>query len=197
MRITALSSACVCTMSLVLGLSPLTAEDEKKADVKTKEVKVRELTLHIPETWKQKEARGLRVAQISVPAVEKDKEKGEGEYIVFYFPMGGGDAAANVQRWTNQFDEKDRKVKVYTGETKGGKYTLADISGAYNKGPPGGPTKKLEGWRVLAVVLQQGDEQYYIRYDAPQASAAENVDLFRKTFGANAKAEKEEKPEEK
>ena len=201
MRFASLFCAGLCAVSLFVDGGRLSAEDkpaDKKAGEKTKEVKVRELTLTVPESWTQKEATGFRAGQFAVPAVEKDKEKGEGEYVVFYFERGAGDVAANVKRWVGQFEEEGRKVKVTSGESKQGKYTLADISGTFNKsiGPPVAMrTKKLEGWRVLAVILQKGDETYYIRYDAPQATAEATVDAFRQSFGANAKDEKEEKQE--
>jgi hypothetical protein len=201
MRIACLSGAVLCAVSLFVDVARLPAEDkpaEKKSAEKTKNVKVRELTLTVPESWTQKEASGFRAGQFAVPAVEKDKEKGEGEYVVFYFERGAGDVAANVKRWIGQFDEEGRKVKVFTGESKQGKYTLADLSGTFNKsiGPPiQMRTKKLEGWRVLAVILQKGDETYYIRYDAPQATAEATADAFRQSFGASAKDEKAEKQE--
>lgn len=164
---------------------------EKPAAEKTRVAEVRSLKLVVPESWKTKPASGFRATQFEVPATGKDEVAGD--YVVFYFPNGGGDAKANTLRWIKQFDAKGRKVKVSTGESKVGKYTLVDVSGDYNKsvGPPiQMQSKKMMNWRMLGVVLETGDETYYLKFDAPVATATAAEAPFRASFGGNAKTEK-------
>jgi hypothetical protein len=171
-------------------------------DAKTAEVKVRDITLKVPETWKQKEVSGFRAAQFDLPAAEGDKEGGE--LIVFHFgPNGGGGVQANIDRWTKQFDADARKLKISDGESSQGKYTLVDLSGTWNKsiGPPiAMKTVKMPGARFLGVILhaEKGGD-FFIRLTGPEKTVTANAKTFRQAFGADEEKEKarEEKKEEK
>jgi gluconolactonase len=162
----------------------------------TKKVKAGEITLNVPEEWKQKEtAPGPRVAEFEVPPAGDDKEPGE--FAVFFFgPQGAGGGEANVQRWVGQLDEDGRKVKIASGESSLGKYTLVDLTGSYNKsiGPPiAGKKKKLPGWRVINVFVETDAGPYFLKLDGPQKTIATVEDDFRTSFGGKKETEKEQK----
>src|SRR5262249_36287764 len=117
-------------MPLLFSIVGLRAEESAKQEkpaVKTKPIKARDLTLTVPETWKQKtQSSEMRVAELEVPAAGDDKEPGE--FVVFWFgERGAGGVQANIQRWIGQLEEEGRKVKIVTGEAAGGKYTLVDL----------------------------------------------------------------------
>lgn len=169
------------------------AADEKGA-VNTAEVKAKDLTLQVPDTWKQKPGvREPRVAELQVPAAAGDTENGE--LAVFYFgPRGAGDVDANVQRWIGQLKPEGRKSSIYTGECPQGKYTLVDLTGTYEKsiGPPVlGNKKTLPGWRVFNVMLETKSGAYFLKLDGPEKTIAAAAEPFRASFGAKKDAEKE------
>jgi hypothetical protein len=200
-RFIALSGACAVAMMAV----KLTAADDKKpageskVAGKTTEVKAGDLTLQIPDRWKaRKSTSSMRVAEYEVPPAKDDKEPGE--FVIFFFgPGGAGGLEPNIQRWTGQFEEKERKVRILKGKSDLGDYTLVDITGTYNKsiGPPiQKKSKRLENWRVINVFLETDKGPYFLKFDAPTKTVAAAEAEFRKTFGGDAKSEKEEKPKE-
>jgi hypothetical protein len=167
-----------------------------KAPAKTKKVKAGEIALNVPEDWKQKEtAAGPRVAEFQVPPAGDDKEPGE--YAVFFFgPQGAGGVEANITRWVGQLDEDGRKVKIVSGESNLGKYTLVDLSGTYNKsiGPPiAGKKKKLSGWRVINVFVETDAGPYFLKLDGPERTIEAVENDFRASFGGKKETEKEQK----
>ncbi|MSR60515.1 MAG: hypothetical protein EXS05_23215 [Planctomycetaceae bacterium] len=186
---------------LLLGHALLKADDKAKADkpaAKTKAVKAGELTLRVPETWKQKpQVTEPRVAQFAIPPAGDDKDPGE--YAVFYFgEQGAGGVQANIERWVNQFEEKGREIRTVTGECPEGKYTLVELSGAYNKsvGPPiQRQTKRMPGWKVYNVMLETKSGHYFLKLDGPAKTIAAVEDEFRASFGAKKDDEKEQKAE--
>ena len=124
------------------------------ADDSVREVKFEDLVLKVPTSWKQQPpANNLRLGQFEIPAVEGDKEPAE--LTVFNFGFGGG-VKANVDRWIEQFDEKDRKVKTTTAKCPQGEYVFADVTGTYKK-PVGPPimrkTEPAPGYRMLGLIL--------------------------------------------
>lgn len=173
--------------------------DDSKAEkpAKTKEVKAGKIMLTVPETWKQKpQANRMRLAEFEVPASDGDKEPGE--FVVFYFEGGAGPVDANVERWVGQFEKDGRKEKIISGESPQGKYTLVDLTGVYNKsiGPPiQKKSKRLEGWRVLNVMLQTDSGDYFLKLDGPKETIAAAEKAFRASFGAKKETEKERQAE--
>ena len=182
---------CVC------GLAGGVSAQEKEA-AKTKKVTAGDLTLQVPEGWVQKELKSqFRTAEFEIPAVKDDKVAGE--LAIFYFGKGGaGGIQANVTRWIGQFEAEGRKVKTYEGKSKQGDYTLVDLSGTYKK-PVGPPiqmvSKKLENHRMLGVILMTEAGPYFLKFDAPAATAAASAEAFRASFGGSAKSETEKKEE--
>jgi gluconolactonase len=188
------------TMSIVLALtlSGLGGEPEKaeKAAVKTKKVGAQDIVLNVPEGWKQKpQVREPRIVEFEVPPAGDEKESGE--FVVFYFgKQGAGGVQANIDRWIGQLDEEGRKVRIATGESTDGKYTLVDLTGIYNKsiGPPiAKKTKRLPGWRVLNAVIETEAGPYFLKLDGPEKLIAAVEDDFRAAFGGKKETEKERK----
>ncbi|WP_339727239.1 hypothetical protein [uncultured Gimesia sp.] len=180
-------------LALSLAVYACTVEAADK-DVKTNEVKIKDITLKVPANWKSAPpSNNLRLAQFEIPAVKGDKEPAE--LVISSFGGTGGGTAANITRWIGQFaGGKDRQVKVTQGETKDGKYVFADISGTYNKsiGPPFlRKTKPTPDSQMLGVILaMEGKPYYFLKLTGPKKTVSSAVDEFRDSFGANAKDEK-------
>ena len=167
---------------------------EKKAVVKTTPVKVRDITLQVPETWETApNTSSMRLATFAIPAAEGDAEKGE--LTIFSFGQGGGDVGSNLSRWVGQFSGDGRAAKTVKGKAGDSDYYLADISGTYNK-PVGPPvlrkTKPAEDYRMLGVILIVKDKGvYFLKMTGPDKTIKAQATAFRKSFGGDEKAEKE------
>lgn len=163
---------------------------------KTKEVKAKDLTLKVPEAWKQKQGTSpLRAAEFQIAPTADDKEGAD--VVVFHFGAGqGGGVPENLDRWLKQFEATGRKSKVFSGESAAGKYTLIDLTGTFNK-PVGPPiqqkTEPKSGWRVLNVLLEAPNGPYFLRLDGPEKTVTAAEAAFRASFGAKKDAEKEQK----
>ena len=190
---------------LALSNTPSALSDEKtkpktqqKADEKpeeTTEVKVKDLMLSIPKSWKQQEPKSsLRLAQFQIPAVNGDSDPAE----LAVFSFGGVDIQANVSRWISQFQQEGRKVKITTGEVKQGKYLLVNLSGTYKKpvGPPiDRKTEDAPGYRVLAVIMVVPEKGvYYLKTVGPDKTVAASAKGLRHSIGARAEDEKTIEP---
>ena len=181
-----------------MGPADEQAKPDKKPATKTKSVDAGDIKLNVPESWKQNsKVREPRIAEFEVPATGDEKEPGE--FAVFFFgKQGAGSVKDNVKRWVGQVEEKERKVRVVSGESTNGKYTLVDLSGTYNKsiGPPiARKTKPLPGWRVVNVLLETSAGDYFLKLDGPAKTIAVVEDDFRAAFGGKKDSEKEQKAE--
>lgn len=190
-----LSAALITTFLCVLATIGRADDPAKaaKAQAKTKKVEAGDITLNVPEDWKQKpEVRAPRVAEFEVPPAGEDKEPGE-LAVIFFGPQGAGPVEANIQRWVSQLDEEGRKVKIVSGESNQGKYTLVDLTGSYNKsiGPPiAKKSKKLPGWRVINVMIEADAGPYFLKLDGPEKTIAAVENDFRASFGGKKETEK-------
>lgn len=167
---------------------------EKTTETQTIEVK--DIKLTVPKAWKQeKPSNQFRVAQFKIDAVEGDKEGAE--LIITQFGGGGGGVDDNIKRWINQFEAKDRKVKVTKGKSAQGEYIVVDAIGTYLKpdGPPiAGKTKPTPGSRVLNVMLIVEDKgSYFFKLAGPEKTVTGAATDLRASFGAKADDEKEYK----
>ncbi|MES2792408.1 MAG: hypothetical protein V4719_22515 [Planctomycetota bacterium] len=183
-----------------LALALLVTPVAHAEDAKTKAVAVKDITLDVPEGWKAKPASSFRAAQFEIPAVEGDKEAAE--LVVFHFgPNGGGGVQANIERWVKQFDAEERKLKIFEGESKQGKYTLVDLSGTWNKtvGPPiAMKTTKVPGARFLGVILHPAEGgDYFIRLTGTEKTVTANAKAFRVALQADPEKEVEKKEDAK
>ena len=169
------------------------AQDKDKA---TQVVEVKDIKLTVPKAWKQeKPSNSFRVAQFKIDAVEGDKDGGE--LVITQFGGGGGGVDDNIKRWVNQFEAKDRKVKVTKGKSSHGEYIVVDATGTYLKpdGPPiAGKTKPTPGSRVLNIMLMVEDKgSYFLKLAGPEKTIAGAATDLRSSFGAKAEDEKEYK----
>jgi hypothetical protein len=177
------------SMSVLLLSSAVQANGD---DVR--EVKAQDLTLKVPAAWKQQQpSNNLRLAQFVIPAAEGDEEEGE----LVLFPPFGGTIPQNIQRWIDQFQEEDRKLKMTQGTSPQGKYVFVDLIGTYNK-PDGPPilrkTKPAPGYRMLAVILTpEGGGNYFLKVTGPEKTVTEALDAFRDSYGADTDTEEEYK----
>ena len=177
----------VMTLLTFVCVVPAHSSDEAP---KTREVKAQDLTLTVPESWKQQQvSSNLRLAQFSVPAVEGDADPTE----VVVFPPFGGSVADNVKRWIGQFQSEERELKMVRGKASQGTYVLVDLSGTYNK-PDGPPflrkTVPAPDYRMVSVMLTpEGAGNYFLKIVGPKATVAKELDSFRKSFGGDSSSE--------
>ncbi|QDU81987.1 hypothetical protein Pla110_37390 [Polystyrenella longa] len=176
--------------TIVLVSSSMLAQAD---DTPTKEVTVRELTLQMPESWMKKENTSrFRLAEFDIPVPGTDLENAD--LILFHFQGAAGKTDANIMRWLSQFDPAGRTSTVKEGKTTDGSYILVDVQGDYKNpvGPPVlGKFEKMENARVISVILNTGDDVYYLKLVGKQDTIKEIVDDFRKSFGGDAETEKD------
>lgn len=181
-----------------LSMAALFAADEAKESTKVKSVKVKDLVLAVPETWAQKPAaNSLRLAQFEIPKAEGDEEKSE--LVISSFGGAGGGTQANIDRWIQQFQPKERNAKITTGTSPQGEYIFVDITGTYKKpiGPPiAGKFEELPDARMLGVMISiKGKGIYFLKLAGPKKTVSAAAAALRTTFGGVEKEEKEYKPE--
>ncbi len=159
-----------------------------------KEIKIEDITLKIPATWKQQPpANKLRLAQFLIPPAEGDEHPTE--LVISSFPGGGGGVDANLKRWTDQFSGEGRKVKILSGKSPQGDYVLHDVMGTYlySAGGPfaGGKKEARADHRSISVILTIKDKaNYFIRLTGTEKAVNAAAETLRASFGGDAKAEK-------
>lgn len=173
------------------------AQEKEKAK-ETQVVEAKDIKLTVPKAWKQeKPSNNFRVAQFKIAAAEGDKEAAE--LAVMQFGGGGGGVDDNIKRWINQFEAKDRKVKVSKGKSTQGEYIVVDVTGTYLKpdGPPiAGKTKPTPGSQVINVMLMVEDQgSYFFKLAGPEKTVTAAANDLRTSFGAKVADEKEQKAE--
>lgn len=165
----------------------LLSADEPAA--KTADVKVKEITLKIPDTWKQEEpSNKLRLAQFVLPKAEGDKEATS--LVISAFPGGGG-VDQNLPRWLGEFSPDGRSVKMTSGKSKQGEYILVDIKGTHVGSSFAKRPAPLEDARMLSVFLKTEEDGYYFKLVGPEKSVAAQAEALRGTLGVSSKDEKE------
>ena len=175
-----------------LGLALLFSRSSAAEDP-PREAKFEDLVLKVPASWKQQPpANNLRLGQFEIPPVEGDKEPAE--LTVFNFGFGGG-IKANVDRWTEQFEEQNRKIKTTSAKCPQGEYVFVDVTGTYKK-PIGPPvmrkTQPAPGFRMLGLILAvEKKGNYFLKLTGPEKTVTAAAAAFRASIGGN---EKEEKP---
>ena len=171
-------------------------DDKKDVEKKTEDtvdVKIADLELKVPKSWKQSDApRAMRLATFEIPAAEDDKEKGE--LAVSSFPGGGGGPDANISRWVGQFSAEGREAEVHQGTAGENEYFLVNVSGTFGKtsGPPfASKTTPTPGQRMIGVILNvKGQNVYFLKLTGPDATVAAQMDAVRASFGGQADTEK-------
>ena len=166
--------------------------DEKKDEAKLVKVKARDITLEIPDTWKQQPpSNRLRLTQFVLPKAEGDGEPTE--LVISAFP-GGGTIEQNLPRWVGEFDRAGLKVKTTKGTSPQGPYVVGDLTGTHRGSSFARREKPLENGRVLTIILMpEGKAYYYLKVTGPDKSVEAVAKTLRTAIGADI--EKEEKLE--
>ena len=180
----------------VLASQAAIADDAKSDDEKDKAklvtVEARDITLEIPETWKQQPpSNRLRLTQFLLPKAEGDDEKTE--LVISAFP-GGGTIAQNLPRWIGEFNRSGLKVKTTKGKSPQGPYVVGDLTGTHQGSSFNRRSAPLENGRVLTIILMpEGKAFYYLKVTGPNKSVEAIAKTLRTAIGADI--EKEEKLE--
>ncbi len=162
---------------------------------KTTEVKLKDLLLKIPETWKTAEGSRMRLATYAIPKADGDTD--DAELSIFNFGGGGGGMSDNVTRWVGQFDGAGRESKVTKGMAGDNEYVFVDVSGIYKKPKPGSPpllqeTIAAPDYRMHGVILMLKDGGvYYLKLAGPDKTVKAAAADFRGSFGGDEKSEKD------
>lgn len=187
-------SVVLCLFAALLTVPALADEKPDSGSTKTEDVKLKDLVLKVPTTWKTvPSASRMRLATFETPAAKGESEGGE--LTIFSFAGGGGDVASNLSRWIGQFEGDKRTSEVLKGKAGDNAYYLADITGNYKKsvGPPIlQKTETKEGYRMLGVILVlEGKGVYYLKLAGPDSTIKAAAEDFRKSFGGDAATEEE------
>jgi gluconolactonase len=179
--------------TLSIGLITLLTQDINAEEAKTKKVKLQDIQLEVPVSWKQQQPTSrLRAGQFQLPAVAGDKDAAE--LVVYFFGGAGGGVDANLKRWIGQFAAQGRKVTMSSGKSAQGPYYLAEVTGTYNKpiGPPiRQQTKATPGSKMVAVILLVKEKgNYFLKLTGPDKTVSAATAPLRKGFGADKAAEK-------
>jgi hypothetical protein len=163
---------------LLAGLAWVATAGEKGKGTK---VSLGNISSTTPADWVEGKADGrIRISTFRLPKSEGDREVTE--VAIF---RSGGSAKDNVNRWKKQFTppkgkKADDVAKVSEIKVGGQEATMLEISGTYSA-PPFDPTykgRKLEGFKMVGIQLDVGDNTYQIKLIGP----AKTVEKNRKAF---------------
>jgi hypothetical protein len=126
------------------------------------------LTFTRPADWKWVEVSSpMRKAQLKIPGATADESA---DVTFFHFgAQGGGDAAANAQRWLMQFKGGEGAQKIEPQEIHGTKVTLVTTEGTFSSGMPGGPTTPVENQALLGAIIEGPEGNIFIKTTGPAA----------------------------
>lgn len=186
---------CLSLFAVASLMVTATAQDAVQEKTKTTEVKLKDLTLQVPDTWKTAEGSRMRLATYAIPKVEGDDD--DGELSIFNFGGGGGGLSDNITRWIGQFDGDGRESKITKGMAGENEYVFVDVSGTFKKPKPGSPPFRQEtiaapGYRMHGVILVLKDKGvYYLKLAGPDKTVKAAAADFRASFGGDSKSEKD------
>jgi hypothetical protein len=129
------------------------------------------LTFQAPASWKSsKPTSTMRRAQLKVDPVAGDTDPAE--LVVFAFPGGAGGVQANLQRWQEQFRDKDGKPPRIESKTVQGKNTdviRVEIAGRYvaPKFPGSAETYDKPDYHLLGAIVTTEDTGYFLKMVGP------------------------------
>jgi hypothetical protein len=150
---------------------------------KTRSEEIDGLSLSVPTEWTRKPGSNpMRLAEFTLPG-----PGGEVTLIVSRFAGGGGDAAANVERWKTQFTRADGSdigdaAKVTVVQKPPLKITMVDIEGT-NIAPvtPGAPERNNEAnARLLGAIVEGSGDPYFFK----AAGSAQTLAVWAPGFTA-------------
>ena len=162
----------------------------------TRPVKLRELTLDAPESWKATTPRSsVRLGQFEIAAHGKDKEGAE--LVVFLFGGNTGGVEANVERWIGQFDADGLRGEQESGASREGDFVFVDLVGTYQR-PVGPPvlrrSQPTPGWRVINGIVKKGNDFYFLKLSGPKATVGRHAAALRTAIGVRGKTKREKIP---
>lgn len=147
-----------------------------------------ELKFDAPNDWTpQTPSSRMRKAQFALPRAAGDSE--DAELIIFDSRSlgGGGDAESNLARWRGMMttadgqpigDDAVTRENMSVGDAKvyfldaTGRFAPAQMPGMAAGAPK-------DNYRMLAAVIEAGDERWYIRATGPAATMAKHANAFR------------------
>lgn len=128
------------------------------------------LTFDVDPLWSaETPASRMRAAQFALPAADGDEQGGE--LVLFAGFMGPVDQ--NIQRWIGQIQNPVAEPIVETATIGDFTVTKLDVTGTYATtmgGAPmlGGDPVQMPGYRMLAAVIQRGDDFWYWKLTGPR-----------------------------
>ncbi len=152
------------------------------ADTPTETVNAGGVSFAVPKTWKSsKPSSSMRLAQFKVAPVKGEEDAAE--LILFKFAGGGGSVKANLDRWQQQFQDKDGSPPKLTTDTRKGKntdVTFAETSGRYVAAVTPGSPDKLDkpDWRLLGAIVQTPEAGYFFKMVGPDKTMKEAKSAF-------------------
>jgi hypothetical protein len=169
------------TGGLALGVLAVVAS-AFGADAPTKTIEAGGIKFEVPETWKSSPpASQMRLAQLAVGPAKGDSEPAE--LVIFAFPGGAGSVEANLERWQQQFlDKEGNPPKITTEKRKGANVdvTYAECSGRYVAAMQPGSPKKYDkpNYRLLGAIVQTPQVGYFLKMVGPDATMKEAKPAF-------------------
>lgn len=152
----------------------------------------------LPDGWSKTEpSNNMRLAQIALAPAKGDKDAGE--LVVFHFPGTGGSAAANIERWQNQFQgpkgEPGPSVsKIDTMMVGLLTVVTTDVSGTQlgsgqSASMGTGPGEDVPNSRMIASVIETPMGNWFIKVVGPEKTIAAHEPKIRE-FVKRAKMKK-------
>lgn len=137
-----------------------------------------------PPGWASKvPASRMRLAEFTLPKSEGDAEGAT--LTVFHFGGQGGDAQANLERWTSQISQPDGRsskevAKTSQLSTHGLKLTLVDVSGTYvaETSPGSSDHYNKPGFRLRAAFVDGPGGPYFVKLTGPAKTVARWDDSY-------------------
>ncbi len=155
---------------------PAAAAPESDLSSESGQVTVGPYALSPPENWQRKSSRSSMImAEFSLPKAEGDPADGR-----LTISQAGGSIEANIDRWRGQFQPEPEKEDVRELDANGKQITVVDFSGDYmdSRGPMF-PAEKQTGYRMLAAIIPDGDQSYFIKAYGPRKTMEKHADEFQ------------------
>lgn len=141
------------------------------ADGATQKVDARGLKFEAPASWKSTPpTRSMRAAELKVDPIAGDDFPAE--MVVYVFPGGVGGVQANVDRWKNQFKDKDgNPPRVENKKVKGKNVDVTRVETAGHYHPtqfPGFPAEPdRDDARLFGAIVVTDKTSYVIKMIGP------------------------------
>jgi hypothetical protein len=149
----------------------LTGADDAKQTIDAKGLK-----FEAPPSWKSTPpSRGMRAAVLKAQPMEGDDYPAE--LVVFVFADGVGSVQANIDRWKQQFTDKDgNPAQIEDKKVKGKNVDVIRVETAGHYHPPRfpglTPEPEREGARLLGGIVVTGKATYVIKMIGPDKTMA-------------------------